>query len=519
MTTQSIGPYQVLEEIASGAQATVYRVRDTRTGRIVALKAMHPHLARDSDFVQRFRREARIAEHLDHPNIVRIYEAGEDGRISFIAMEFYPMSLHQLAADQGALPVERALDITHQIALALDHAHTRDVIHRDIKPQNVLIAPDGAPKVADFGIARAADSLNLTRTGMVMGSPQYMAPEQGRGETADARSDIYSLGILAYQLLTGRVPYQGDTPWAVLRQHMEAPVPSVQAARMDVPSNVDRIVRRALAKRPEERFQTAGQMAQAIEEATPRPAEERSFRQESQAPPISPSPPPESPPIPLPTKREPPSRQSEPVSKIRERSAVVVTTAPTARRDQARQAIAAQPAGVVTVLSSLLAAQDQLRYLPPEAIDETAQRTGASITEVWGVASFYPNFRFTPPGRHTVEVCWGPTCHVLGAQPLLRGVMDRLGLDGEGDTPDGAFTLRLNTCLGVCPHGPATSFDHQVAGRTTLETAVRRIDLLAAGDVEVRRNAALEANASSARAEREARTAAPEADAPEDGRG
>ena len=184
-----------------------------------------------------------------------------------------------------------------------------------------------------------------------------------------------------------------------------------------------------------------------------------------------------------------------------------MTATSTALRGQARQAIADQPAKVVTVLSSLLATQDLLGYLPPEAIDEVAQRTGASANEVWGVASFYPNFRFIPPARHTVEICWGPACHVLGAQHLLRGVMERLGLDGEGDTGDGAVTLRLNTCLGVCPHGPATSFDHDVVGRTTVETAVRRIDLLAAEDVEARRADDLAAEAERAKAERDARSA------------
>ena len=190
-----------------------------------------------------------------------------------------------------------------------------------------------------------------------------------------------------------------------------------------------------------------------------------------------------------------------------------MTATPTGLREEARQAIADQPARVVTVLSSLLAAQDRLGYLPPEALDETALRTGASTNEVWGVASFYPNFRFTPPARHTIEVCWGPPCHVLGAQPLLRGVMERLALDGEGDTSDGAVTLKLNTCLGVCPHGPATSFDHEILGRTTLESALRRIDLLAASDVEERRTAALEEEAHRARAEREARAAARAVDA------
>ena len=190
-----------------------------------------------------------------------------------------------------------------------------------------------------------------------------------------------------------------------------------------------------------------------------------------------------------------------------------MTATPTGLREEARAAIAEQPARVVTVLSSLLAAQDELGYLPPEAIDETAQATGSSTNEVWGVASFYPNFRFTPPARHTIEVCWGPTCHVLGAQAVLRGVMERLGLDGEGDTDDGAVTLKLNTCLGVCPHGPATSFDHEIVGRTTLETALRRIGLLAASDVEEGRAAVFEAEADRVKAEREARAAARAADA------
>ena len=151
-------------------------------------------------------------------------------------------------------------------------------------------------------------------------------------------------------------------------------------------------------------------------------------------------------------------------------------------REQARQAIADQPARTVTVLSSLLAAQDELGYLPSEAIDEVAGRTGASVNEVWGVASFYPNFRFTPPARHIVEVCWGPTCHVLGAQALLQSVLERLGLENEGDKPDGSVTLKLNTCLGVCPHGPAMSFDHELAGHMTADAAVQRVELLAAQD-------------------------------------
>ncbi len=147
-------------------------------------------------------------------------------------------------------------------------------------------------------------------------------------------------------------------------------------------------------------------------------------------------------------------------------------------RERARRAIAEQPSPTVTVLSSLLAAQDELRYLPFEAIEEAALSAGASINEAWSVASFYPNFRFTPPARHSVEVCWGPTCHVLGAQPILQGLARHLGLDGEGDTEDGSVSLKFNTCLGVCPHAPAMSFDHRLAGRMSLDAAVGRLERL-----------------------------------------
>ncbi len=153
------------------------------------------------------------------------------------------------------------------------------------------------------------------------------------------------------------------------------------------------------------------------------------------------------------------------------------TDAP-ALRQRARQAIADQPATTVTVLSSLLAVQDDLGYLPPEAVEEVAARTGASSNDVWGVASFYPNFRFAPPARHMVEVCWGPTCHLLGAQPLLHGVLEHLGLSQEGDTEDGEVTLKLNTCLGACPHGPVMSFDHRLAGHMTRESTLARLGQL-----------------------------------------
>ena len=157
-----------------------------------------------------------------------------------------------------------------------------------------------------------------------------------------------------------------------------------------------------------------------------------------------------------------------------------MTTASDDLRQQVRQAVDEQPYATVTVLSSLLAAQGAVGYLPSEAMDEVSERTGASVNDVWGVASFYPNFRFTPPGRHRVEVCWGPTCHLMGAQDLLHGVMERLELSAEGETQDGAITLKLNTCLGCCAHAPAMSFDHHLRGPIPLDEALSELDRLRA---------------------------------------
>jgi NADH:ubiquinone oxidoreductase subunit E len=154
-------------------------------------------------------------------------------------------------------------------------------------------------------------------------------------------------------------------------------------------------------------------------------------------------------------------------------------------RVRAREAIAKQPARTVTILSSLLAAQDELGYLPAEAIDEVASRMTASANAVWGIASFYPNFRFTPPNRHKIELCWGPTCHVLGAQQVLQGLLPHLGLDNEGETGDGVISFKLNTCLGVCAHGPAMSFDEELSGHMSLDKAIRLTERIKAEDEEI----------------------------------
>ena len=221
MQRGSIGRYQILEEIASGSQGLVYRAFDPQTNQIIALKVLHSSLTSDRTYLERFHREARIAASINNPNVVRIFEVGEDNGQHFISMEFVPENLARIIESSGLLPIERAARFAIQIAQGLDAAHRRGIVHRDVKPQNVLIGPDGIAKVTDFGIARAEALSTMTATGMIMGTPHYMSPEQAQGERVDVRSDVYSLGCVLYQMLAGDVPFQGTTPLAVLRQHVE----------------------------------------------------------------------------------------------------------------------------------------------------------------------------------------------------------------------------------------------------------------------------------------------------------
>lgn len=269
MQQETIGRYQILEEIASGGQGTVYRAWDATTGQIVALKVLHPHLARDASILERFHREAHLAAAVTHPNITQIFEVGRDGDHHFISMEFLPLSIDSLIESQRRLPIERAADICYQTALALTEAHRVGVIHRDIKPQNLLLAPDGMVKVTDFGIARATALTTMTRTGAVMGTPRYMAPEQAQGKGVDIRSDIYSLGIVLYELLAGDTPFDATTPWEVIRQHIEVRPQSVRRARPEVPRELGRVVERCLEKDPARRYQTPAEVAHALRAFVP----------------------------------------------------------------------------------------------------------------------------------------------------------------------------------------------------------------------------------------------------------
>jgi beta-lactam-binding protein with PASTA domain/predicted Ser/Thr protein kinase len=254
------GRYRILRRIGSGGMADVYLAEDQELGRKVAIKILNDRHAGDEQFVERFRREAKNAASLSHANIVSIYDRGEAEGTYYIAMEHIDgRSLKELIVSRGPAPVPVAIEYARSILQALRFAHKRGIVHRDIKPHNVLDDGDGRVKVTDFGIARAGAS-QMTEAGSIVGTAQYLSPEQARGAPVDARSDLYSLGIVLYELLTGKVPFSGDSPVEIAMKHLSAHPEPPSAHRPDIPRDLDLVVLRALAKDPGERYQSADEM-------------------------------------------------------------------------------------------------------------------------------------------------------------------------------------------------------------------------------------------------------------------
>ncbi len=270
-----VGRYELEELVGEGGMSSVYRAYDTVLERRVAIKVLHEHYSHDPEYVERFRREARAIARLSHPNVVTVIDRGEWQERQFIVFEHVAgENLKAVIAREGPLPVERALELACQVARALAVAHDLGIVHRDVKPHNVLVDAAGTAKVTDFGIARALDADDaLTETGTVLGTGQYLSPEQASGMRADERSDQYSLGVVTYELLTGEVPYSGDGMMAIAMRHVRDPVPSVRARRPDVPPRVDAVVARAMAKRPEDRFASMEAMTAALESCLAEEAE------------------------------------------------------------------------------------------------------------------------------------------------------------------------------------------------------------------------------------------------------
>ena len=252
--------YKILRQLGRGGMATVYLAMQESVQREVALKVMSPSLLADPDFGERFLREARIAAKLHHRNVVGVHDVGRTGEYHYIAMEYLGGGA-VLAKDGTPRPVGFALRVTREIATALNYAHAKGFVHRDVKPDNILLREDGSAALTDFGIARASDSAtHMTRTGTVIGTPHYMSPEQARGRPLDGRADLYSLGVVLYELLTGRVPFHADDSLAVGIMHITQPIP-ILPERLYA---LQPLLNRLLAKQPEDRFQDGAAVADAI---------------------------------------------------------------------------------------------------------------------------------------------------------------------------------------------------------------------------------------------------------------
>lgn len=250
--------YEIIEKIGVGGMAIVYKAKDLLLNRVVTIKVLREQFASDDDFVRRFRREAQSAASLSHPNIVSIYDVGKDGDTEYIVMEYVEgQNLKELIRNYAPLSSEQSINLARQIAEAIRHAHEHHIIHRDIKPHNILVTADGRAKVTDFGIARAVSAATMTHTGDIIGSVHYLSPEQAKGVQTNEQSDLYSLGIILYELLTGKVPYDGETPVAIALKHLqENPVPPSQL-NPRISQGIENVILKAIAKAPERRYQTA----------------------------------------------------------------------------------------------------------------------------------------------------------------------------------------------------------------------------------------------------------------------
>lgn len=260
--------YQIKETIGGGGMANVYLARDMILEREVAIKVLRLEYANDEEFIARFDREAQSATSLFHPNIVNIYDVGEEDHILYMVMEYVDgMTLKEYILQRGPLEVNEALDIMKQITSAITHAHANGIVHRDIKPQNILMDSHGKVKVTDFGIAMALSATSLTQTNSILGSVHYLSPEQARGGMATKKSDIYSIGVVLYELLTGRLPFSGESPVSIALKHLQNDTPSVRRFNENIPQSVENIVLKAMAKDPFHRYENVAGLEQALESA------------------------------------------------------------------------------------------------------------------------------------------------------------------------------------------------------------------------------------------------------------
>lgn len=257
-----LGRYEIIEKIGEGGMSVVYKAKDRLLNRYVAIKILRPEFIKDEKFVENFRKESQAAAGLSHPNIVNVYDVGREGNIHFIVMELIDgKSLSQIIEEQGRLDYKDAINIAQQVASALSLAHKNQIIHRDVKPHNILITSSGIAKLADFGIARAVSKESIEEGNeKIMGSVHYFSPEQARGAYVDERSDIYSLGIVLFEMLTGKVPFDGDNPISIALMHVNDPIPSVTSIVKGIPPQLEKVIEKATNKYQSNRYKSADEM-------------------------------------------------------------------------------------------------------------------------------------------------------------------------------------------------------------------------------------------------------------------
>lgn len=268
------GRYEILEMLGQGGMSAVYKAMDQNLKRVVAVKLIHPHLSDDPEFVRRFEEEAKAVAQLRHPNIVQIFDFDHDEDVYYIVFEFVPGEtlqerLKRLHKNERRMDVELLLSIAGRLTDALNYAHSRGLVHRDVKPANVMLNVNNEPVLMDFGIVKIVGGTQHTATGAVMGTARYMSPEQIRGERVDERTDLYSLGVMLFEMAGGRAPFEADSAMTVMMMHVNDPVPDLRQLRPEVPAGLVRVINRALTKQPDDRFATAGALAAALKEIDP----------------------------------------------------------------------------------------------------------------------------------------------------------------------------------------------------------------------------------------------------------
>jgi serine/threonine-protein kinase len=268
-TLTQLGRYEILAELGQGSMGVVYKARDPALDRVVAIKTINLNLPKDelAEYEARFYQEARAAGGLNHPNIVTIYDIGKSDRVAYMAMEFLEgEELRAVLTPGQPLPTTQALDVALQVAEGLHYAHGRHIVHRDIKPANIMVVSDGLVKITDFGIARMRTNEVKTMTGMILGSPKYMSPEQVAGKRADHRADLFSLGVVLYEMVTGHTPFQGDSIHGIMYQILHSSPPAPSQRNPDLPEIVDLIIAKALNKNMEERYQSARDLVKDLQD-------------------------------------------------------------------------------------------------------------------------------------------------------------------------------------------------------------------------------------------------------------